>query len=149
MNAKWYNYFKKQTGSFSLLGIYPEKWKCVYTQIHIEIFKTSFICNRKILETIQKSVSQWMDTFMQWNGSNKNAWTTDTCNNMGGCQKHSTQWKYKRVYNHGSILVKVKIQGQKSDQWLPQAVGGSRELNMKEKNFFGVMKIFRIWNVVT
>lgn len=25
MNAKWYNYFRKQIGSFSLLGIYPEK----------------------------------------------------------------------------------------------------------------------------
>ena len=25
MNAKWYNYFRKQIGSISLLGIYPEK----------------------------------------------------------------------------------------------------------------------------
>ena len=42
MNAKWYNYFRKQIGSISLLGIYPEKLKCVYTQIHIEKFITVF-----------------------------------------------------------------------------------------------------------
>ena len=78
---------------------------CLHTDSYLKVYN-SFICNHKMLETIQKSISQWMDTFTQWNDSNKNTWNTDTCNNMGGCQKHySTQWKYKRLYNHDPIYM--------------------------------------------
>lgn len=61
MNAKWYNYFRKQIGSFSLLGIYPEKWKCVYTQIHIEMFITVLFVNTKYWKQFKSlSVSEWI-----------------------------------------------------------------------------------------
>ena len=57
MNAKWYNYFRKQIGSISLLGIYPEKWKCVYTQIH-----NSVDMNLRKLPGIVEDRGTWLAT---------------------------------------------------------------------------------------